>query len=223
MAWPYFAVVGTLPRFIQALRRSKPSGDLGTWLTTSVGVSRTVARGELATLKRLGWVDDQSVTDRGWALRGENAAEAARETLRKCYPELLNVVERQPDSPGPALQSWLESNTQLGHLAVTRLVRTVLMLHQLAETGAIESPPPARSGRPKRHQRSHSTEGGVWSPGDTVAPRIETVPINDRAVQEVAITLPSGDLRIVAPRSLTPDDVRRIHAVVDLLVVKTHE
>lgn len=213
------------------------------WLTSAVGVTRSVAPGELATLRRLGWVDDQSVTEQGWALRGDHGAGAASETLQRCYPDLLQVVDRQPDTPADALRAWLRTNSELGETAISRVVRTFLGLRELAQTGVIA---PAvvrttRASKPRTPEQGHVGGGRRILPDANASHaqddvRTELAHLRSMieasqgrphsgsltpAVQEITFPLREGGVvRIMAPRSLRQDDVKRLHALVDLLVVE---
>lgn len=241
-SWPYFAVASTLPEFIQALRRSKPSGDLVAWMSSAVGVTPSVVPQELGTLRRLGWADDQSVTERGWALRGEEAAKEASEVLQRYYSDLLQVVERTPEAPVQALRSWLHTNSKLGEVALSRVIRTFLAVRELAQSGTIESTlthAKRTSGahthdprRPKARTPQQDEAGADDDERDlrSEVSRLKAMIAADArgaggsltpAVQEITFPLREGGvIRILAPRALRADDVKRIHALVDLLVVE---
>ena len=236
--WPYFKVASTMTRFVEALRRGVPNGDLTSWLTAAVGVTRSVAAGELSTLRRLGWLDGDVVTERGRSLRGDRASEAAAATLQACYPELLQVTERAPDAPEPALEAWLQTNSALGELVIGRVVRTFMALRQVAQTGMLPDTPvrTRRAGSASTPAGSHPThrtspgrlpraEAGDREPmepeGSSGAPEPHTSTSLTPSIQEIVFPLQGGGVvRIITPRTLQAEDIRRIHGLVDLLLVQ---
>ena len=217
--FPYFQVSRTVPGFVRALRKAAPSGDLEVWLTTAVGLKASVARGELPTLERLGWVREGRVSERGFGLRGEHARPVAVETLQAHYAPLVQLAEAHPDSISDSIGSWLQTNTTLGEVARSRILRTFLDIWTIAETGEPRmDPAPKRQAaeRPRRvapRTPTHGTTGDVDKAGSEDA-TLATPP----NVRDISFGLASGGLvRLQTPMVLTRADLDIIRGLVALL------
>lgn len=216
-SFPYFSVARTLPAFIRALGKSTPTpGDLDKWFASAVGLTPSVIRNERSVFRRFGWVtESDTLTDQAMALRGDQASQVAARVLAEHYQPFMLVLDRGDEDPEGSLESYLLTNTSLGTIARQRVIRTFRQLQELAQTGRISG---GELERPTRHSRRRANNvGTTGSPGPGLRSTSSSSMGERNASGEVVFPLESGSVTIRMPKSLTPDDIKTLHALIDLL------
>lgn len=200
--YSYLQSTKSISDVAMALRNRMPVGGIVTsdYIRAACAVSDGTAKNIINDLKKFKFIgEDGSLTDLGRLLRNpERYGEMGQQVLHEMFPDIITMLELQPEKWAALLDNILSERTNLGDSARGKVRLTIKFFWEMAH-GKVSGVEEKKSAPPKSSAKPSSRATARAKPGSSAGERPATAsqsPLVDLTAGQPRLDILSSVLRV---------------------------